>query len=242
VCPGGGGCGADAAGGGAGGGGGNRADGGGTDGGATSALVAAYAFDETSGTVAVDSSGRFYNAGLVGAATWAPGHAGGDVSMTGGYVIMPPGMLDEALQLTFAAWVRLRTDRIWQRIFDFGSGTGAYLFLTPHSADGTFRFAITRAGFSAEQQINATPPLPVGVWKHVVLAINGAGGTLYVDGQPVATDAVTLRPIDVAPMTNDWLGRSEFTADPNLDGELDQVRIYNRALSSAEIAALFAAP
>ena len=116
--------------------------------GAAPGLVAAYSFDEASGTVVLDTSGNFHNAGLIGAVEWGPaGRAGGDAIFGGGYVLMPPGMLDGARELTFAAWVKVRTnDRIWQRIFDFNSGTGQYLFLTHRSGIGTLRFAITTYG------------------------------------------------------------------------------------------------
>jgi hypothetical protein len=208
-------------------------------------LLAMYDFDQTAGgSVALDTSGNFNNAGLIGQVAWGTmGHAGGDVSFTGGYLVLPP-MLDDARTFSFTAWVKLRSDRIWQRVFDFGNGTGNYMFLTPHSAmDNTFRFAITRAGAGAEQRLDGPTPLPTGVWKHVAVVLTGASGTLYLDGQPVATGAdVTFRPADVAPFGNSWIGRSEFSTDPALDGEIDQVRIYNRALSASEVLALFGSP
>jgi hypothetical protein len=41
---------------------------------------------------------------------------------------------------------------------------------------------------------------------------------------------------------NDWIGKSEFAANPYLDGAIDEFRIYNRALSAAEISALATVP
>jgi len=205
-------------------------------------LVAAYDFDQAAGSVAIDSSGNFNNAGLVGQVTWGTGHVGSDADFMGGYVILPPGILDDARAFSFAAWIKLRTDRIWQRVFDFGNNTTDYLFLTPHSSADTFRLAITRGGAGAEQQLEGPTPVPTGVWKHVAVVLTGSSGALYLDGQPVAASAdVTLRPADVAPMGNLWMGRSEFGTDPSLDGEIDQVRIYDRALSAAEVLSLFGA-
>lgn len=40
----------------------------------------------------------------------------------------------------------------------------------------------------------------------------------------------------------DWLGRSQYAADPFLDGQVDDFRIYSQALSAAEVMALFAQP
>jgi hypothetical protein len=193
--------------------------------------------------VVIDSSGNFLNGGLIGAVTWGTGHSAGDASFGGGYVLLPPGIVDQAHDLTVSAWVKVRTnDRTWQRIFDFGSGTGAYLFLTHRSADNTLRFAVTRNGVDGEQHLDA-PALPVGVWKHVAVVLGAGGGTMFVDGQSVASSAmVTLRPADVAPLTNNWFGRSQYNYDPAYDGELDQVRIYSRALTAAEVTALYNEP
>jgi hypothetical protein len=213
--------------------------------GGTPGLLAEYDFDETAGTVALDSSGGYRNGGLIGAVSWGGmGHQGGDASFRGGYVLLPPSMLDQARELTLMAWVKVRTnDKPWERIFDFGSGTGSYFFLTDRSDTNTTRFAITRGGAAAEQQLEMSMPLPLGVWKHVAVVLGAAGGTLYVDGQSVAASAeITLRPTDIAPITNEWLGKSQFSYDPLFDGELDQVRIYSRALSAAEVAAAASGP
>lgn len=205
-------------------------------------LIAWYDFDQGGGTVALDSSGNYNNAGLVGQVAWgAAGHATGDVTFSGGYVLLPPGVLDQAQAFSFAAWVKLRTDRVWQRIMDFGSGTNLYMFLTPHSDGDTFRFAISRAGAGAEQRLDGPAALPINVWKHVAVVLTGTSGTLYLDGAPLMTADVTLRPSDIAPLANQWLGRSEFP-DPSFDGEIDQVRVYDRALSPAEVLALFGQP
>jgi hypothetical protein len=66
-------------------------------------------------------------------------------------------------------------------------------------------------------------------------------GTLYVDGVAVTTNnAMTVHLSDIGTSTLNWIGRSPFTADPFFYGSLDDFRIYKRALSAAEISALFA--
>jgi hypothetical protein len=49
---------------------------------------------------------------------------------------------------------------------------------------------------------------------------------------------MTLAPFDLGETTQNWLGRSQYTADPVLAGRLDDFRLYHGALSAAEIAAL----
>lgn len=143
---------------------------------------------------------------------------------------------------TFATWVKWNGGATWQRIFDFGDGTGEYLFLTPAAADGNMRFAITTSGNGAEQTIEAPAPLPTNAWCHVAVTVDGSVGVLYLNGTAVATNLnLTIRPWQTLAKTN-YLGKSQFSADPGFSGSLSSFRIFSRSLSPAEIAAIAAAP
>ena len=62
---------------------------------------------------------------------------------------------------------------------------------------------------------------------------------LYVDGAQVgASTAMTLRPADLGNTPKNYLGRSQWPADPYLDGAIDEFRVYDRALAPDEIQAL----
>ncbi len=83
-------------------------------------------------------------------------------------------------------------------------------------------------------------PLPVGSWTHIAVTMSANVGTLYVNGVSVASSTFTLKRSDLS-LSAYWLGKSAYVSpDPNLNGVLDEVYVYNRALSGAEIAALFA--
>lgn len=141
---------------------------------------------------------------------------------------------------TFSAWVKWNGGGAWQRIFDFGVDTTRYLFLTPASGSGVMRLGIRNGG--AEQGVSATAALPVGVWCHVAATIDGGNATLYLNGAPIASaGGVTIRPWEIL-ARNNYLGRSQFAADPYFNGRLDAVRIFGRALSATEIADIAAAP
>lgn len=143
---------------------------------------------------------------------------------------------------TFAAWVKWNGGAAWQRIFDFGTGTTDYLFLTPSSSAGNLRFAITTNGNGAEQQLNAPAALPLNSWCHVAVSLTGTNGLLYLNGAPVASNSViNIRPWQLL-ATNMYVGKSEFAADPGFNGEISSFRIFDRALSSLEISNLASAP
>ena len=113
------------------------------------------------------------------------------------------------------------------------------MFLTP-SAGSTIRFAITTGGSGGEQRINGTATLATGAWKHVAVTLAGSTGTLYVDGVQVGQNtSMTLKPSSLGSTTQNWIGRSEYSSDPYLDGQIDDFRIYDRALSAAEVQALY---
>jgi hypothetical protein len=133
-----------------------------------------------------------------------------DFDGTDDYVTVPATVISSMIDVTIAARIRWDGGNDWQRIFDFGKGTGSYFFLTPSSGSKTLRFAMTTG--SGEQRLNAPPPA-VGEWTHVAITLIGNTGTLYVNGAPVDTQTIILNPSDVAPTTN-YLGKSQFYRGP----------------------------
>ncbi len=156
------------------------------------------------------------------------------------FVTMPANIVGALTDATFALRVRWDGGSAWQRIFDFGGGTGQYMILTPSSGSGTAQFAILNSGGTA-QRLAGPDPLPVGEWAHVAVTLIGNTGTLYVNGAAVASTSITIDPAAIAQTAN-YLGDSQFSADPFFKGALDDFRIYNRGLSAAEILALASPP
>jgi hypothetical protein len=152
------------------------------------------------------------------------------------YVQLPCAMthLDS---MTIAMWVRWSGGDNWQRIFDFGNGTGQYMFLCP-SNGSEMRFVMKNGG--DEQILSAGSKLKTVSWHHLAVTIRplpdgNVEATLYNDGEAIASSqAFTLKPSDIAASLC-YVGRSQFDADPLFKGYIDDMRIYNYALSAAEI-------
>ena len=140
-------------------------------------------------------------------------------------------------ELTITLWVNWRSASAqWQRIFDFGNDTEHYMFLTPsNSYTNVMRFAIKNGG--DEQYLDCKYKLPSETWKHIAVVLGKERTVIYVDGQESASSTgITIRPSDIRPVLN-YLGRSQFASDPNLTAYLDDVRIFNYALSGDEVKA-----
>jgi hypothetical protein len=152
---------------------------------------------------------------------------------------LPTGVVSTLNDFSISTWVYLNANNTWARLFDFGTGTGNYMFLAPVGGGGTIRYAITTSGGSSEQRINGTAALATAGWRHVAVTLSGTTGTLYLDGVAVGTNnSMTLKPSNLGNTALNYIGRSQY-ADPYLNGRVDDFRIYRRALSAAEVSMLF---
>ncbi|RFP09492.1 LamG-like jellyroll fold domain-containing protein [Duganella sp. BJB475] len=200
------------------------------------------AFDEGSGTTAADSSGNGHIGTLAGGAAWAPGVSGQGTALAlngnGAYASLPANVVDTVGDFTIAAWVYWNGGQTWSRIFDFGSNSLHYMFLSPHTGRGTLGFAVTLNGSDSEWRVDAPTSLPTAQWVHVAVTLAGTDLTIYLNGAPIQTTAnFRMPPFQVGHTTQNYIGRSQFS-DPTFSGMIDDFRIYNGAASAADIAAL----
>lgn len=193
----------------------------------------------TADTNLSDASPNGNHGALFGDLTLEDGHFSQAVKLDGtSSFIQLPATVANSRDLTFAAWLYWQGGNSWQRIFDFGNDTDHYVFLTAKpSTANRMRLAIKNGG--SEQQINATATHKTKQWMHVAVTFSEEGITLYLDGQPAGgSSSIDIRPADFRPVLN-YVGRSQFSADPMLNATVDDVRIYNYALTASEVAALY---
>ncbi|MFE2062470.1 family 43 glycosylhydrolase [Streptomyces sp. NPDC059467] len=208
-------------------------------------LLLHYDFDESGGNIAVDSSGHGYHGTYVRTPAFGTGVKGGSFKMSGDatsspYVKIPNGVLKNAGSVTVSTYAKWKGGDSFQWLFGLGPDSDKYLFATPSNGGSSLYSAITKASWSAESKLTAGSQLTPGQWRHVTVTLDGSTGTmvLYVDGIQVARTTTTIKPSELYDASKDYtgyIGRSLYSADPYFGGEVDDFRIYDRALSAAEV-------
>ncbi|MFF7445466.1 MULTISPECIES: family 43 glycosylhydrolase [unclassified Streptomyces] len=207
-------------------------------------LLLEYDFDETGGNIARDTSGHGYHGTYVRTPAFGTGVHGGSLAMTGAsdspYVKIPNGVLKDAGSVTVSTYAKWKGGSSFQWLFGLGPDSDKYLFATPSNGGSTLYSAITKASWSAESKLTGGAQLTPGEWEHVTVTLDGATGTmvLYVDGIEAARTTTTIRPSDLYDANKDYsgyIGRSLYSADPYFGGDVDDFRIYDRALSASEV-------
>jgi chitodextrinase len=195
-------------------------------------LVAAYSFDENSGTSVADSSGNG-RTGTIAGATWTAGHFGAGLDFDGvnDRIDLPGLGTFYDTGFTLEAWVRKRTSKSDVTVLGTwvgGDGGGPMIWV--HHAAGRYYQTLSTG---AANYLDSGRAPAVGAWQHLAATYDGATARFYVDGTQVATRSFTGNVGD----SNVWrIGAYGPSATGFFDGTIDEVRVYNRALTAAEVA------
>ncbi|WP_197528907.1 LamG-like jellyroll fold domain-containing protein [Aeoliella mucimassa] len=163
-------------------------------------------------------------------------------STTVEYVQLPAELLTTA-DATIEVWYTAFDSSNWSRVFDFGNQSGSngdsYLFFTPQSGSGDSRAVFHASGDS--ERVASTGTTDDGTQHMAAVVMDTSNGSssflLYIDGHLVSSNS--LGRDGTANSINDtlnYLGRSLFNSDPGYTGLINEVRIYDHAVSSTDIA------
>ncbi len=194
-------------------------------------LVGAWAFNEGTGTTTADASGNGNTGTLVGASWTTQGRYGGALSFNGSSLVrvQDSASLDLTTAMTLSAWIMpTATQSGWRTILQ--RQTDSY-FLNA-SNDAALRPAGGGTFGGGTSFVSGPTANPVNAWTHVALTYDGTTQRLYVNGTQVATRATTgtIQATD-NPL---WIGGNNPYGE-YFTGLIDDVRIYNRALTQTDI-------
>lgn len=149
--------------------------------------------------------------------------------------IQVPGGFDKMTGgFTVSMWVYPTAVKNWARFIDFGSGSGSgNIILARYQTTNDLVFQLY-TGSVAGGYIRATNAITLNTWQHftATVAANGAG-VVYKDGQVVAT-GTTGTGLNMYRTTN-YIGRSNWSSDAYYQGNMDEIRLYNYALTADEV-------
>ena len=199
---------------------------------APSGLVAAYGFDEGSGATVVDASGNG-NSGTITNATWSSSGKFGKALQfngTNALVTIPDAAsLHLSTGMTLEAWVNPSTvNGNWRDVIYKGNDN-FYLEATSSNASKPDAGLIAGGGYA---DAVGTAALPANTWSYLTETYDGSTLRLYVNGIQVASTAHTG---SIATSTNPLQIGGDSIYGQFFAGMIDEVRVYNHALTAAQI-------
>jgi hypothetical protein len=204
-------------------------------------MVGWWQFDETSGTVAKDTTGKSADCVLAGGVKFDPaGKIGGCLTFDG---VDGNAFIDGNFDLpvyTIAVWYKVPADALKRMDLVSAYAPGVmHGILIELNLDGTFRYLHRfPLGQSGGVNINTEEAYKDGEWHHIAAVKDPENITLYVDGVPVATaEETSTDPGDTFGVSLGCLD-NERALDRLLQGQLDDLRIYNAPLSKDDIKAI----
>ena len=194
-------------------------------------LVGYWPMDEGAGSAASDASGKG-NDGTITGATWAAGKLGGGLDFAAGSHIVNCGndaSLDITGQLTLAAWVNYDSISGYPRIVEKSTGTALDPYGITLRNDGDVVFGVGTQEWTVDTNLAANQ------WHHVAATYDGSTLRVYADGVEAGSTAATS---SLYSTTRDVHIGNADSLNRGLDGTLDEVRIYDKALSAEGVKAL----
>ncbi len=211
--------------------------------GSTEGMLAYWKLDESSGTIAADSIG-LTDGMLVNGPVWqsAGGVNQGALEFDGvdDRIDLGPLDIDSGTGLTMSVWLKADDLEVGDsRLISKATGTSSseHYWMLGTLSENKLRFRLRTGGLTSTL-ISDPEVFELEAWAHVAATYDGTDMRLYVNGTEMASLPLTGQ-IDTNPSVLAAIGNQPDGADNRpFDGLLDDVRIYNRALTDSEIALL----
>ena len=206
-------------------------------------MVGYWKLDESAGTTAADSSGLGNNGTLINGPTWTIGKVDGALSFNGENTCVNCGTdssLNLANSLTICAWIYPESfgQGGWGRIVDRGNSSSGYSFYV-NSANSAIKYV----AYGNNTVSSSAGVIGLRKWQHVAVVYDDLSGTVtfYVNGQQAGTTDYTAPPLGSSddPLV---IGIRGYDLNRAFDGLIDDVRIYDRALTPDEVSEISSTP
>jgi len=202
-------------------------------------LLAHYALDETQGEQASDVSKKQPSGTVRGRADWKPGKFGGALHFDGNthVEISDVGNFERTEKFSYGAWVYPTSNEhmaVMSRMDDAANYRGWDLYL----GEGKVFVHLIHQWEGNAIRVNTKQPIEANKWTHVFVTYDGSsqakGVKVYVNGKAAELD-VTHDKLTGTIQTSVALRLGRRTPGAPFKGMIDDVRIYHRELSAAEV-------
>jgi hypothetical protein len=216
----------------------------------TANLKHAWTFDDGTSN---DAVGKAHGI-LTGDAFVEDGHL--VINAAGAWVELPGPKIGISAytELSISTWFTTFEDPTfnsgYQMIWYFGGSEGGLgsngIFLSPARGDDHCRTGISCGNvatpWTTETAVNFDPEIAYGgqTW-HIVTTVDATTVSLYVNGALIGTDALATFNNSLSLLLDDfaWIGRGGYTGDPNYWSKVDEVTMYDKALTADNVLALY---
>jgi serine/threonine protein kinase len=195
------------------------------------AIVACWLLHGGGGDISVNG----HTLSFVGDPTFAQGRSGLALSLNGvdQYAQTAGMVLDTSKPFSVTAWVTWNGGPSHSPSFISQDGMGSSVFSLGKRKNAGFCFALKRT-FLQTAEVESTTALLRNTWYHVVGVFTGTSIKLYVDGKLAATESISSPYFTAGPM----IVGADLLNDKRSDywgGMINEVKVFNRALSDAEV-------
>ncbi|MEM7511632.1 MAG: LamG-like jellyroll fold domain-containing protein, partial [Bacteroidota bacterium] len=136
------------------------------------------------------------------------------------FVDLPDGLTANLTTFTFETRYFHKSNEAWQRIMDFGNNTTQFMLLTPVAGFGGRNPFLQLRTPSTTLNLEASEALVLNRWYHIAVVLDGSSSSnnarMYIDGELKGQSTFPLSPQDLGNLSDNWLGRSQFSPDPYL--------------------------
>ena len=202
-------------------------------------ILGYWNLDESTGTLASDSSGNGNNGTLLNGITFDSNSTQGAINTalqfdgTDDYISVPAGFSDFSKGCTISLWTHPTAVQSWARFIDFGNGSAAdNIWFGRNSSTSNLTFECWNNG-----TVTATNAIELDQWQMFTVAVSSSGSAkIYKNGQIIASGSCTVTSIS---RNNNYIGKSNWSGDDYYEGAMDEIRIYNYELTSTEVMQLY---
>jgi type II secretory pathway pseudopilin PulG len=213
-------------------------------------LIGYWSFDEGSGASAGDGSGYGNNGALMTTSStlpqWVQGKIGNALQFDGASSYVDAGtsqVFSITKTVSISAWIKLSYFKNWAAMLSVGNWLGTSPYYSSYAfqiwGDGSLR-TIFNYNVANPIVVNSTTKLLLNTWQFVAVTYDGSSVKLFINGQPAISPVPYSSTVQAKdPSHHAYIGNDPTGSIEYISGMIDDLRIYNRALSDAEVQAIY---